>query len=112
MNLKYWLNQQGMSVREFALQMEVPLKTVQDWVYRQIEPSPVNRDKLSEIVQCTHHWVIESSNGPLSEGVCQLCGDKKDFKNSGGLKSPWSSRQAPRGRNGATMQGGSSSSTG
>ena len=107
MNLRYWLNQQGLSVRELALQMEVPLKTVQDWVYRQIEPSPPNREKLSEFVQCTHHWVIESSNGPLSEGVCQRCGEKRDFKNSGGLKSPWSGRQTSKRRNGAAMHNGS-----
>ncbi len=112
MNLKLWLNQQGLSVRELALQMEVPLKTVQDWVYRRIEPSPVNREKLNELVRCTHHWVIEGSNGPLSEGVCQNCGEKREFKNSGGLKSPWSSRQTPPRKNGAVMPGGSNGNNG
>jgi hypothetical protein len=107
MNLRIWLNQQGLSVRELALQMEVPLKTVQDWVYRRIEPSPANRQKLNEFMQCTHYWVIASSNGPLSEGVCQHCGEKREFMNSGGIKSPWSGRQTSQRKNGAAVQDGS-----
>ena len=30
---------------------------------------------------CTHHWVIEPSTGPVSQGACQLCGEVKEFKN-------------------------------
>ena len=103
MNLRFWLNQQGLSVREFAFQMAVPLKTVQGWVYRGKEPSGVNREKLNELVNCTHHWVIESPHGPLSEGVCQYCGEEREFKNSEGLISPWSSRQTSARRNGADL---------
>ncbi len=47
MNLKSLLQQQGLSVRQLAAELEVPLKTVQDWVYRGVVPSPANQAKLS-----------------------------------------------------------------
>ena len=31
---------------------------------------------------CKHHWLIESPNGPTSQGVCKLCGMQSEFKNS------------------------------
>ena len=31
---------------------------------------------------CRHHWVIELANGPVSWGVCQICHEVKEFKNS------------------------------
>ena len=31
---------------------------------------------------CCHHWVIQTAEGPLSEGVCQLCHATREFKNS------------------------------
>jgi len=30
---------------------------------------------------CHHHWMIESADGPVSTGVCKLCGARKDFRN-------------------------------
>ena len=32
--------------------------------------------------ECMHHWLIESPNGPTSEGVCKLCGQRSEFRNS------------------------------
>ena len=95
MNLRFWLRQQGFSARELALQLEVPLKTVEDWVYRGVSPSPENRERLNEFVneECAHHWLIERPQGPLSEGVCQHCGEKREFKNSAEPKTPWQTRQ-------------------
>lgn len=29
-----------------------------------------------------HHWMIESPNGKTSPGVCKLCGEARDFRNS------------------------------
>lgn len=29
-----------------------------------------------------HHWVIETANGPVSWGVCQICHEGKEFQNS------------------------------
>jgi hypothetical protein len=39
---------------------------------------------LSRPVQkstCVHHWLIEPAVGPISRGVCKLCGEQKDFYN-------------------------------
>jgi hypothetical protein len=92
MDLKFWLTEQGLSVRELALQLEAPLKTVEDWVYRGAAPSAKNKERLVEFIglACTHHWVIESANGPSSGGVCQRCGETREFKNSAEV-IPWQS---------------------
>ena len=31
--------------------------------------------------QCCHHWTIDTAAGPTSQGVCILCGARKEFKN-------------------------------
>ncbi len=31
--------------------------------------------------QCRHHWVIQSAAGPVSQGVCQVCGEVRGFQN-------------------------------
>ena len=31
--------------------------------------------------QCSHYWVIQPATGPLSQGICQACGEVRDFKN-------------------------------
>ena len=28
-----------------------------------------------------HHYIIEMPNGPMSEGVCKVCGNTKKFPN-------------------------------
>ncbi|MCH8280784.1 MAG: helix-turn-helix transcriptional regulator [Chloroflexi bacterium] len=82
MNLKLRLHQRGMTVRELAAELCVPLKTVQDWVYRGVGPSLSNQQKLDEFLPCPHHWVIDAANGHTSRGVCQLCQEVRDFENS------------------------------
>ncbi len=82
MNVKLLLQQQGLSVRQLAAELEVPLKTVQDWVYRGVAPSPANQAKLDEVVDCKHHWAIERANGPISKGTCRVCGEEREFNNS------------------------------
>lgn len=34
------------------------------------------------VSQCHHHWIIDSAEGPISQGVCQNCHEIKDFQNS------------------------------
>ena len=34
------------------------------------------------VSECTHYWLIEQPNGPTSEGVCKLCGERAEFRNS------------------------------
>ncbi len=41
-------------------------------------------DRVAEeptVPQCLHHWVIETADGPISEGVCQKCAEVKTFAN-------------------------------
>ena len=103
--LKPWLAVNGLTVRHFALELDVPLKTAQDWVYRGVVPSTANQDKLTEYVHwhCAHYWVIAVPDGPFSEGVCQRCGHLRQFQNS----SPeirWS-RTPPPGDTANTVSG-------
>ncbi len=84
-DLMLWLRQQSLSVRELAEGLGLPLKTVQDWVYRGVQPSPANRASLENFMlrlMCTHHWVIDTANGPVSRGVCKLCQEVREFENS------------------------------
>ena len=37
--------------------------------------------ELENPVQCRHHWVIQTATGPMSQGVCQLCGLVREFQN-------------------------------
>ena len=32
--------------------------------------------------RCTHHWIIESPRGALSDGCCKFCGEERQFRNS------------------------------
>ena len=31
---------------------------------------------------CVHFWIIETPNGPTSQGICKLCGRAQEFCNS------------------------------
>ena len=94
MNVKLRLQQQRLSVRQLAIELEVPLKTVQDWVYRGVVPSPANQAKLDEVVPCPHHWIIERPDGPVSTGRCSLCGEQNEFRNSIETRGGWTVRSS------------------
>ncbi|MFQ6027218.1 MAG: hypothetical protein ACE5Q6_06980 [Dehalococcoidia bacterium] len=32
--------------------------------------------------RCQHHWIIETPTGPISRGICQICGEEREFENS------------------------------
>jgi len=83
-DLKPWLSVQGLTVRYFAFELDLPLKTAQDWVYRGVLPSMENQDKVVEYVHvhCAHHWVIAVPKGPVSEGICRRCKHVRQFQNS------------------------------
>ena len=40
--------------------------------------APTSNEKAS---QCMHYWVIQPATGPVSTGICQTCGETRDFKN-------------------------------
>ena len=93
MDLKTWLREQGLSVKELASVLEVPRTTVEDWVYKGAVPSRGNAEMLDNFIasNCAHHWVIDRANGPMSEGVCQRCGESREFANSAEPTSIWTS---------------------
>ena len=35
----------------------------------------------TEQEECSHHWIIDSSQGVISYGKCNLCGMMKEFIN-------------------------------
>ena len=36
---------------------------------------------MSNTPNCIQHWMLESPNGRLSEGICKKCGESKMFPN-------------------------------
>ena len=34
------------------------------------------------MADCSHHWLIDKANGPISNGLCKLCGEERPFLNS------------------------------
>lgn len=60
-------------------------KDFMEVVAQAVLPSPtVLPVVLDEEVKstCQHHWVIETANGPISWGECQVCHEVKEFQNS------------------------------
>ena len=98
MNLRLWLSEQGLSVKELAVRLEVPLPTVEGWVYKGEVPSRGNAERLNDFIanNCAHHWVIDRPNGPLSVGVCQRCGERREFSNSTEPTSMWTMNHRPK----------------
>lgn len=46
-----------------------------------VEEERKERARAGEKRFCEHHWEIELANGPMSLGVCRVCGEKKEFHN-------------------------------
>ena len=61
-DLMVWLRQQGLSVRELAAGLELPVRTVENWVYEGVMPSAANRVSLEDFM-CTHYWIIDAADG-------------------------------------------------
>ena len=41
----------------------------------------VKDNGLVDEAECRHYWIIESPGGPISKGVCRLCGAVSEFRN-------------------------------
>lgn len=52
--------------------------------------------EVENIQTCAHHWVIQPAMGPSSQGVCQICGESRDFQNYVEAASWGDSRHADR----------------
>ena len=45
------------------------------------QTTPPSPSDVPEPNACRHHWAIQPATGPASQGVCQLCGEVREFKN-------------------------------
>lgn len=36
---------------------------------------------MSDLPDCTHHWLFDPPEGPTSRGVCKLCGSETEAYN-------------------------------
>ena len=48
------------------------------------------------VIECTHHWVIDVANGPISSGICIKCKESKEFCNSIGDRQGFTQIDVPR----------------
>jgi hypothetical protein len=39
-------------------------------------------EEVTEIPTCRHHWLIEAPQGSTSKGICKVCGEHREFRNS------------------------------
>lgn len=47
-----------------------------------VNPDAVNQNNEEPTTPiCPHYWVIQPAEGPVSQGICQICGQTKEFKN-------------------------------
>lgn len=73
----------GYSQRVISSHIDVPRTTVRSWIYKMASRKPGNKFPFSiEPFRHDHYWVIESPNGPMSEGVCKVCFEGRQFHNS------------------------------
>jgi hypothetical protein len=45
---------------------------------------------------CCHYWIIGVADGPVSNGTCKLCGEKREFSNHMRLSEDAPKRKAQR----------------
>ncbi|PKB79973.1 MAG: hypothetical protein BZY88_10610 [SAR202 cluster bacterium Io17-Chloro-G9] len=45
------------------------------------QTTPPSESDVPEPDACRHHWSIQPATGPVSQGVCHLCGEVREFKN-------------------------------
>ena len=48
---------------------------------QQVSPSEPSPSDVPGPPACCHHWAIQPATGPFSQGVCQICGEVREFKN-------------------------------
>ena len=46
-----------------------------------LEPEIPEIPEIGEESTCQHHWVIDRPAGPVSQGVCRLCDETREFQN-------------------------------
>ena len=75
---------QGRPQRVIADMLQVPRGTLRYWF------EAFDKGRLAlETREHSHHWVIDSPNGSESFGICKICFDKRNFKNSQEVSLRW-----------------------
>ncbi len=46
-----------------------------------MEQQTLHQHETAQPSGCTHHWLIDLPEGPVSKGVCRLCGEEREFNN-------------------------------
>ncbi len=44
--------------------------------------SSLVEEKETVQTACKHHWIIGYPEGPISRGICRICGEQREFRNS------------------------------
>lgn len=57
----------------------------------EIEKPNVELKELISLPTCSHHWIIETPDGPTSKGICKLCREEREFSNQLRPNNPMSS---------------------
>jgi len=52
-------------------------------------------DANTELLECPHHWVIDTPQGPVSHGLCKRCGEEREFQNYLESPPPWEEDVSP-----------------
>lgn len=47
---------------------------------QQAEAAPAEGVTEGSLV-CRHHWLIQAADGPVSVGICRICGETREFQN-------------------------------
>ena len=67
----------GYPQRAIAEMLRIPRGTLRYWI------DAFDEGRLDpEAREHDHHWIIGSPQGPESSGICKICFDQRDFKNS------------------------------
>ena len=74
----------GYPQRAIAEMLRIPRGTLRYWIdaFDEGRLGPEGREH-------GHHWVIDRPNGPESSGICKICFDQRDFKNSLEANAQW-----------------------
>jgi hypothetical protein len=46
------------------------------------QPEARVEEVIADAPSCRHHWLIEAPQGSTSKGICKVCGENREFRNS------------------------------
>lgn len=77
-----WLDTDEILWQDMRLRLvEPPIGGESGKDMKQHEEKAVLSKEPESPTDCTHHWVIETPVGPVSQGNCKICGEGREFDN-------------------------------